>query len=127
MTKEKEQAAELVSTIQKIADDFLISLREQDVEPIQLPLAVAMIAHRTGQVIGIPAIALLEASLDRLKMMHDYKDAKEGKLPQNGTMDELIDTSLVNDEGSSLLAKPPTSTILTADGLPQADHNTWNQ
>ena len=126
MTKEeeKEQAAAMVHDIQQTADDFLIQLREKEIEPIQLPLAVAMIAHRAGQVVGIPSIALLEASLDRLKMMQDYKDAKEGKLPQNGTMDELIDPSLANDEGSSLL-KPPSTNILTAEGLPQADHNTW--
>jgi hypothetical protein len=125
--KEKEA---LVEKMHNITDDFLIDLSDQDVEAVMLPTVIAMICNRAGQVLSIPSQAILKEALERLKAFQDLTDVNNGKLPQNGTMDELIEKpkiSLLAGVGD-IVTPPitlPSTGLVTAEGLPMVDENTY--
>jgi hypothetical protein len=131
-TEQQKKNAELVEKMHQLGDSFINEMAMQDVEAVMLPTILAIIANRAGQVLQIPSQAVLEEALKRLKAFQDLRDVNNGKLPENGTMDELIKKpkiSLLEGVSSANIATPqivsPSTGIVTAEGLETVDENTY--
>ena len=119
-----------VEVMHKASDDFLKLLTERDIPVVDLPTVMAMIYNRAGQILQIPSADIVDESVNRLMAFQDLKAVNEGKTPQNNTM---IDMGAIDDKQvESLLAGvnnaqviTPACPILTNEGIPIADENTW--
>ncbi len=117
-----------VDQMHTIADDLIQEAIKKEIEASEFPTILAMIYNRVGQILAVPALAVAEESVERLRAFQDLKNIQEGKMPQNGTLNSLLEKdskeAKIEDLSTGNITIPE-ALLLTEEGLPIANEATW--